>query len=499
MSATTRSDTLRYFGERTQALFKLLDYAPTPSQAPILASPARSIIVTGGEQSGKSFTAAKKVVKELIPDVNYAITRARAEGVKDDFYLPVIYWLVGADYDATEREFAYIQDDMEALGWLKRRRDKIDPGYFEILGGGKRAETIAIVRTKSAKDSRNMRKEAPRGIIGCEASELDLIAFERMRTRTAPMAGWMFLAGTMEGSHGWYPQMAKQWGTAGPDKAWFKLRASGNFYLYPGGENDPELVRQREENSDQFYKERFEGEPCPPRGIVFPEFRPDLHVADIAYTPGHQVQLWEDPGYGDNSAHAILAVQIIGGVVYVVDEIYERGKTTEEIIDDMVLRAPWWNDVEVLVSDPHYRTQHHSTTSVEEIWKKKTKLVAKGKRERLNPRIERIRSFLKPTAYGGPKLVVAPKCTGFLSEVGMVPNPFDHVDHVYRYRVDKDGNQVGEEPEDRWNHSCEAMGRGLVHNFGHVTRQREPGQRGKFRSQFFRERGGKRTKRGRKE
>lgn len=492
-SATkNKTDTLQYFGERTQMLFKLLDYAPTPMQCPLLASPARFIAVTGGEQSGKSYTAAKKVVQELLTDIARAKQKAVDEGMKEDFYLPIIYWLVGADYDATEREFGYIQDDIETLGWLKKRRNKINPGYFEILGGKGSKQVVAVVKTKSAKDFKSLRKEAPSGIVGCEAAQLDLIAFERMRARCAPMSGWLFLAGTMEGSNGWFPQMAKQWGASDKTKAWFKLKSSSNFYLYPGGEENEEIIKMREDSSDDFFKERFEGEPCPPRGIVFPGFRPDLHVATCEekmdlYRPGYAVQLWEDPGYGDQSAHAILAVQIIDSVVYVIDEIYERGKTTENLIDDFVILAEWWPDVETLISDPHYSTQHHSTTSVEEIWQKKVKLTSKAKRERLNPRLERIRGFLKPDANGGPKIVFAPHCTGALSEVGMVPNPFDGVDHIYKYKVDKDGEQVGDEPVDAWNHSWEAIGRGLVHNFGHATRQR--GKNGtpvdKFRSSNF--------------
>ena len=491
-----KTKTLKYFGQRTQTIFNLLDYAPTPHQAPLLASEARYIAVTGGEQSGKSYTAAKKLVKELLPDVTRARQKALDEGLKEDFYLPVIYWLVGADYDATEREFGYAQDDMEELGWLKKRRNKLNPGYFEILGGRGSNQVVAIVKTKSAKDFKSLRKEAPSGIIGCEAAQLDLIAFERMRARTAPMSGWMFLAGTMEGSNGWFPQMAKQWGTSDKTKSWFKLKSASNFYLYPGGEDNEEIQAMREDSSDQFFKERFEGEPCPPLGVVFPEFRPDLHVDSVEYRAGYAVQLWEDPGYGDFSAHSILVVQIIEKVVYVIDEIYERGITTEDLIDDFCLTAEWWPDVETLVSDPHYSTQHHSTTSVEEIWLKKVKLKSKAKRLRLNPRIERIRTFLKPDSNGGAKMVIAPHCTGILSEVGMVPNPFDHVDHIYKFKTDKDGNQVGDEPDDKWNHSLEALGRGLVHNFGHATRMTGPGtdERRKFRSQHF----GGRTKRRRR-
>lgn len=482
-SSAAGSWLLAPFGERTRALFQLIGYTPTPAQLPVLLSTANQVIVTGGIHSGKSVLGAKKVVKELIPDMRKALARAQLNGLPTDAYFPLIYWLVGADYDSTEREFRYLEADFDALHMLRRRVKRINPGMLELIGGTGKTTVIAQIKTKSAKDFRTLRKEAPSGIVGCEASQLDLIVLERLLERTAPSDAWLFLTGTMEGSIGWYPTMGKAWGNAGPDKAWFRLKSSSNYYLFPGGDADPKLLKQREAMTETLYKERFEGEPCLPSGVVFPEFRPDLHVKVVNHEPGRQVQLWEDPGYGTDSPHAILAVQIVDGQVRVVDEIFERGRTTEEIIRDMVKHREWYEDFEVLVDDPHYSTQHHAATSTREVWTKLTGRKAQNKRERVLPRIERIKTFLLPTASGAPKLVINPKCVGLLSEFGMVPNPFDKQEHVYRWRVDRDGNPIGEEPDDRWNDSIDCLGRGLVHNFGHADWTTKP--RNKARVTFF--------------
>ena len=482
------------FGERTRAMYKLVGYTPTPSQQPVLLSTATQILVMGGIQAGKSMLAAKKLVKEFVPDLKRAMAKAEEQGLAGKTALPIIYWLVGNDYDATEREFFYLQNDFEALGLLRRRVRKLNPGQVEIMGGASGRVVLAQIRTKSAKDFRTIRKEAPSGIIGCEASQLDITALERLLERTAPGAAWLFLSGTMEGSSGWYPALAKAWAVAGPDKAAFKLRSSSNYYVFPGGENDPQLVKIRETLTPTLYQERFEGEPCLPSGVVFPEFRPDLHVANVRYEPGVAVQVWEDPGYGSDSAHAILAVQVVEGQVRVVDEIYERGKTTETLIRDMVMHRTWYKDFETLVDDPHYSTQHHANTSTREIWERVTGKKAKNTRERVKPRIERIKTFLLPASTGAAKLVINPVCKGLLSEFGMVPNPFDRQEHVYKWRTDRDGTAIGEEPEDKWNHAIEALGRGLVHNFGHVEGGAR--RRGWGRTQFFNEvKGGRRGKR----
>ncbi len=66
-----------------------------------------------------------------------------------------------------------------------------------------------------------------------------------------------------------------------------------------------------------------------------------------------------------------------------------------------------------------------------------------------------------------PKLIVNPKCEGILSEFGVVPNPFDGQTRAYRWKVDRDGNIVGEQPDDKNNHGIKAVIYGLVDRFGY--------------------------------
>lgn len=477
------------FGERTRAMFKVIGYTPTPAQLPPLSSSARYIVLYGGIQSGKSVVASKKVVREFVPDLRKAMMKAERDNVPLKNVLPIIYWLVGGDYDACEREFRYLESDFEALGLLRRRVKRINPGVLEIMGGEHGTTVLAQIKTKSsAKDFHTLRKESPMGIVMCEPGDQDIGTFERVIERAAPNEAWVLLAGTIEQSVGWYVSLGASWMAGDPNRASFRMKSSSNKYMYPGGDQDRRLLSAKENLGEALYNERFEGEAQKPVGLVFPEFRADFHIRDCQYTEGWPVQLWEDPGYGDESAHAILAVQIVEGQVRIIDEIYERGITTEDIIKDMVQRRAWYGDFELLVDDPYYSTQHHSTTSTREIWRKLTGRLAKNKREPLRPRLERIHTFLTPTAMGAPKLIVNPKCKGLLSELGIVANPFDQQIHFYKRRVDRDGSPLGDEPEDKWNHSLEALGRGLVHNFGHVRLDGDDRNvKGWGRVQFFNE------------
>ena len=110
------------------------------------------------------------------------------------------------------------------------------------------------------------------------------------------------------------------------DEISFNLPSYSNFHLYPGGKDDPEIQRLIRDSSDDFFLERIEGIPSPPRGIVFQEFRPDMHVQDVSYVKDTPVQIWMDPGYA--GAYAVMAVQEINGQFWVIDEIYEHGLIT---------------------------------------------------------------------------------------------------------------------------------------------------------------------------
>ena len=200
-------------------LFDKIGFSATELQRPILNSRKRFTLVAGGEQAGKSMVASKYLVGRLFENKE-----------------PGLYWLVAADYERTRAEFEYLVQDFATMGLLKESSKRVDPGRI-ILADGTRIET------KSAKDPRTLAMKAPDGIIGCEASQLDLETFHRLRGRCAPKRGWMFLAGTFEGSLGWYPQMYQAWQhSSSVDEQSFSLPSYSNEHLYPKGRQDPEIL-----------------------------------------------------------------------------------------------------------------------------------------------------------------------------------------------------------------------------------------------------------------
>ena len=423
-------------------LYDKIGFAPTELQKPILESRKRFTLVAGGEQAGKSMVASKYLIGRFLEN--------------DE---PGLYWLVAADYERTRAEFEYLVEDFASMGLLKEASKRVDPGRI-ILADDTRIET------KSAKDPRTLAMRAPNGIIGCEASQLDLETFHRLRGRCAPKRGWMFLGGTFEGSLGWYPQMYQAWQhSSNVEEQSFSLPSYSNQYLYPGGRQDPEILSLEKVSSDDFFMERIEGIPSPPKGMVFSEIRPDLHVQDVEYEPDIPVHLWIDPGYAE--AYAVEVVQVVNDQIRVIDEIYERDLITDEIIE-IAQSKVWWKDAKFGVIDIA-GTQHQAMAAPAEVWMEKTGIYFDSQKIKISDGTERLKAFLKtdPIEQREPRIVFNPKCEGILSEFGIQPNPFDGQTRAYRWKMDRDGTIVGESPEDRYNHGIKAVTYGLINRYGY--------------------------------
>ena len=421
------------------AVFDLIDFHPTDLQKRILNSDKRFILVAGGEQAGKSMVASKFLLQKFLTDES-----------------PGLYSLVAADYERTRAEFEYLSQDFAKIGILAEVSKRVDPGRI-VLADGTRIET------KSAKDPRTLAMRAPNGIVGCEASQLDLETFYRLRGRCAPKAGWLFLGGTFESSLGWYPQTFSTWESGVGEEQSYSLPSYSNFHLYPGGREDPEIKRLEAFASDDFFMERIEGRPVPPRGLVFNEFRASIHSGEVEYVPNEPVHIWMDPGYA--GGYALEAVQIIDDTVRVFDEIYEIGLVTEEMAD-IAMAKPWWKDVQYGVIDIAGR-QHQAMPAPAEVWLSKTGLYLASEKVPINDGTERLKSFLKVDPITGyPRITIDAGCRGVLSEFGAVPNPFNNQTQAYRWKHDREGNIVGNTPEDKYNHGIKALIYGLVHHFG---------------------------------
>ena len=429
-----------------ELIYQKMVYAPSQEQWAIHNNPARIRLVAGGERAGKSKSSAMEYIGR--------------------FWETPLLWLVAADYERTRAEFSYICEAFDTLGIDYIATKQVDPGEINAVGGFR-------VVTKSAKDPRKLAMEAPDGIIVCEASQVDYETFLRLRGRIAEKRGWLLLSGTFESSLGWYPELYNRGQTPATKDGLksFSLPTWSNLAIYPGGRQDPEILALERESSFEWFQERYGGVPCPPRGLVFHEFRNEIHTGaggHFEFDPTFPVYLWVDPGYAHY--YAVEVAQKRGDQVIIIDEIYVKGLTTSEVVS-IVDQKPWRAQVVGGAIDIA-ATQHQAMPAPAEIWAKEGRIPLKSQKLKIQDGIERFKASLKVNPITNvPQILIHSKCQGLISELGGCPNPDDGQTRVYKWKEDRDGNILGDVPLDRNNDACKAVCYGLVDLLGHSGRR----------------------------
>jgi hypothetical protein len=440
--------------EQRELIFSQLGYKPSPEQQAVHDCIERIRLVAGGEQGGKSFLSAMDFLGQ--------------------FWECPLVWLVAADYERTEPEYRYICEGFDKLGIPFEATKQVNPGEINVSGGFR-------ISTLSAKDPRRIAREAPNYILGCEASQLDFETYLRLRGRIGPKRGKLLLSGTFEASLGWYPSNYQRWLAPNEDGAKsFSLPTWSNLKLYPGGRNDPEIKRIEAGCSKEWFMERYGGVPCPPTGLVFNEFRNEVHTGiggRFDFDPTYPTYLFVDPGF--EHYYAVLVCQKKEEELYIVDEIYEHGLMTKQII--VAAKQREWYPKLVGGCIDIAGTQNQAMTPHQEIWLNDGGLALTAQKVMIVDGIERTKScFLVNPLTNRPKLFINAKCRGLISELGGCTNPHTDKQEVYKWRVDKEGNVIGDVPDDKHNDACKALCYGLVDLLGYSSQN---AQRGKIR--FF--------------
>ena len=299
-----------------------LKFKPTgPEQSAILDTDGRFIMVSGGEQAGKSYITAM-----------FAFERSF------EFDEPPLIWLVARRYQDTAREYDYLLDFYNQFGWVARA-SRAQPDKFrefELVDG-------TVVRTITAFEEKNIGRDAPQIILGCEAAQLSYEAFMKLRIRAEAGRGYLLMTGTVEDLT-WYRQIFTKWLSGTDDNRAYSLPSYTNPYTFEGGKDGKSMTTLREILGDDLFSERIEGIPRKMKGLVFGnEFNPEIHIREVEYIPGLPVHFCIDPGY-NQAVHALLAIQCPPErPIQVFDEIYRNDYLTTDVIQAAQNRE-WWKD-----------------------------------------------------------------------------------------------------------------------------------------------------------
>lgn len=376
---------------------------------------------------------------------------------------PALFWIVGPTYDLARPEFGYIAAGLQRLG-----NGVISSISWPRAGGCALTTRWGhVIETRSADDPVKLAGTAPDGILMCEAAQQSYETFLRLRGRLAEKRGWLWASGTFEGSLGWYAEYFKRWQADNPeDGRSFSIPTWSNLAVYPGGRTDPEILALEATYPHDLFMERFGAEPCPPSTLVFRDFQFATHVRQLPeLTDTERVELAIDPGYA--AAYAVLAVVQREREVHIIDEVYERGLTGQEIIRICKAR-PWWKQVKGGVIDVA-GTQHQAAPSQVEVWQNEAGVHLRYGQVKIEDGITRLHTFLKDPETGRPRVLFSSVLRGVVDGQG---NPTSILTEfgLYKYRDLKDSQAEREMPIDRDNHSIKALSYWLIDRFGPVDR-----------------------------
>lgn len=447
-----------------EVVYDAIGFHPEPAQALALNCPANTVLAAGGERAGKSYTSAVKLAT-WVPEDLVRLGDKR------------LYWIVAPDYAQAHREFDYAYEFFQKQGMVVSVSMPRDGAWQMILKGD-----VTIV-TKTSEDTKTLANDAPDGILMVEAAQQTYEAFEkcfnRLSEKRVKGSGHFYVSGTFEKSLGWYPEIFNlfQGDNLYGGKS-FSLPSWENKQVYPGGYDDPEMIRLRGILPKDTFDERFGGVPCPPKELVFKEFRHINHVVSMRWgsvkTPMRDIdgwvlprdgdlELWVDPGYA--GAYAVLFVYIYQGLVFIVDEVYAQGKVGEAVIQETIAKKDLFTRVKRGVIDVAGR-QHNAMESQEELWLRLAKLSMFSEPVPIVDGITRHRTFLVDPMTMTPRIFHDPKCSGTIGEYGL-----------YRYPEVKENRDERELPIDANNHSMKAIAYGLWNRFGYVDTIRKQQRR----------------------
>ena len=314
--------------------------------APYLCN-ARIVQMTGGWRAGKSFVTALWQFARL--------------GYGE------LHWMVAPDYMQAKNEFGYLAEFCRMAGILQRRTEsKRDSNYLEttlryplesMLQPDVPGKTVMLL-TKSAALPEKLAGDAPATITMVEAGQQSADVRENLVGRTSERRAPLFMSGTLEKDVGWYADFYEH-NQAGdgelyrPGAEVFNLPSHSNLSVYPLGENDPEILYQRQQLGADLYAEKFLGIPQRVRHRVFDNFWEPKRSVNVppwgrGFDPNRPIELAIDPGHAHR--HAVLAFQMDGKTAWVVDSLWLRQKTCQQIIDLLKERA-WWGKVGYWVMD----------------------------------------------------------------------------------------------------------------------------------------------------
>lgn len=304
-----------YTRELLEKAFANMDrYVPREGdQWPSLLSKARTTVIGGGEQGGKSCNEGHFAAVYCATNFNEVV------------------WIVSPDYKQGQHEFRFANEALSKGKMLQGVPSMPREGSWEL-----RTITGCLLYTRTAEEVLKLAGEAPGLILMVEAGQTDFSVYEQCFGRTGGKKAQLRVSGTFEKANAWYDGLWRR-GEIYPnddDIQSFSIPSWNNPHRYPGGRDDPELKRLLKELGERTFLRRYGGQPPPLMGQVYTDFNPREggHVCDPFEIPAWWFRYRIlDAGISEQHPFCCLWTAVDEKRnTYVYRELHLKGKTIEE-------------------------------------------------------------------------------------------------------------------------------------------------------------------------
>jgi len=227
----------------------------------------RETLTTGGQQAGKSISAAARTWIDIAVDV------PRQGWTRDE---PYRSWYVMPSYRAAPVEVDYLHKWGNQAGIVDGYTRSIGgPSYLSMLGGR------VVVETKSGQNPEQIASYPCNRVNIVEAGQQPEAVVTAAQGRVMTRRGYVDMTGTLEDDDNhprWahFERTAREWQThpKGYEQRTYALPSWSNRTVFPGGEMDAEIQRLKRRYDEFTYKRRVAALPTGNPNAAYPALQP---------------------------------------------------------------------------------------------------------------------------------------------------------------------------------------------------------------------------------
>lgn len=294
-----------------RTLYKEIGFKPHSSgQSDYLYSDARFNVPCCGRRYGKSQAAGHRMTRKL--------------------FVPDTYnWICCPSYRLGEKEFRVVWDDFTKLGILKYCKKGYSLHQGDMYIDTPWNSHLLVV---SAERQDSLLGEGLSHVIMSEAARHSRNTWEQfIEPALSDLRGSADFPSTPQGFN-WYHglwQLGQESSKATEQYRSWRFPSWDNTVRYPGGYDDPEMVRLRSRVSDNYFRQEYGAEFTALTGAIYEEWNEAIHVQPHKFNPYWPNYLAFD--YGFSNPFVCLDVQIDpSDNVYVWREYVERYRSNME-------------------------------------------------------------------------------------------------------------------------------------------------------------------------